>query len=124
MPLSSRIPRLPLADQGRCFFVCFASICLLYTLTRLLAARVAMLLAELAVLPWAHHFLDITWPVYKVLGLIGFRRPLALCCGGRFAAAAAWVPSAVSSTCWPMPSFLPCWCIGAAARSTPSSPCC
>ena len=41
------------------------------TLTRLLAARVAMLLAELAVLPWAHHFLDITWPVYKVLGLIG-----------------------------------------------------
>jgi len=48
------------------------------TLHRLLAARVVLLLAELAIMPWAHRALDITWPVYRVLGLIGLQAALAL----------------------------------------------
>lgn len=48
------------------------------TVHRLLAARVVLLLAELAVLPWAHHNLDITWPVDRVLGLIALQAGLAL----------------------------------------------
>ncbi|HML80747.1 MAG: HAMP domain-containing histidine kinase [Betaproteobacteria bacterium] len=78
MPLSSRIPRLPLADQGAQASLSASPHLPAVTLTRLLAARVAMLLAELAVLPWAHHFLDITWPVYKVLGLIGLQAALGV----------------------------------------------
>ena len=72
MPMSSRLPHLPLIRSGAT--PPLPSV----TLTRLLAARVVMLLAELAVLPWAHHFLDITWPLYKVLGLIGLQAGLGL----------------------------------------------
>ena len=72
MPMSTRLPHLPLIRSGAT--PPLPSV----TLTRLLAARVVMLLAELAVLPWAHHFLDITWPLYKVLGLIGLQAGLGL----------------------------------------------
>ncbi len=72
MPLSSRLAQLPLNGRG-------ASAPLpVVTLHRLLAARVVLLLAELAIMPWAHHALDITWPVYRVLGLIAFQVGLAL----------------------------------------------
>lgn len=72
MPLSSRLAQLPLNGGG-------ASAPLpVITLHRLLAARVVLLLAELAIMPWAHHALDITWPVYRVLGLIAFQMGLAL----------------------------------------------
>ena len=72
MPMSSRLPHLPLLRPGAT--PPLPSV----TLIRLLAARVVMLLAEVAVLPWAHHFLDITWPLYKVLGLIGLQAGLGL----------------------------------------------
>lgn len=72
MPLSSRFPHLTLSGRG-------ASAPLpAVTLHRLLAARVVLLLAELAVLPWAHNALDITWPVHRVLGLIAFQAGLAV----------------------------------------------
>ncbi len=72
MPLSSRLARKPLTGRG-------ASAPLpVVTLHRLLAARVVLLLAELAIMPWAHHALDITWPIYRVLGLIALQAGLAL----------------------------------------------
>ncbi|MDY0329549.1 MAG: ATP-binding protein [Thiomonas sp.] len=77
MPLSSRIPRVPLTGQG----ASAPSLLPAVTLTRLLAARLVMLLAEVAMLPWAHHFLDITWPLYKVLGLIALQTALAALLG-------------------------------------------
>ncbi|MEW6561418.1 MAG: ATP-binding protein [Pseudomonadota bacterium] len=72
MPMSFRLPPLTLLRPGA------APPLPSVTLTRLLAARVVMLLAEVAVLPWAHHFLDITWPLYKVLGLIALQAGLGL----------------------------------------------
>ncbi|WP_449371182.1 ATP-binding protein [Thiomonas sp.] len=77
MPLSSRIPRVPLTGQG----ASAPSLLPAVTLTRLLVARLVMLLAEVAMLPWAHHFLDITWPLYKVLGLIALQTALAALLG-------------------------------------------
>ncbi|MDD4886030.1 MAG: ATP-binding protein [Thiomonas sp.] len=75
MPLSTRFPHLPLSGQD-------ASAPLpAVTLHRLLAARVVLLLAELAIMPWAHHALDITWPVYRVLGLIALQAVLAVLLG-------------------------------------------
>lgn len=72
MPFSARLAHQPLSG-GR------ASAPLpVVTLHRLLAARVVLLLAELAIMPWAHHALDITWPVYRVLGLIALQAVLAL----------------------------------------------
>lgn len=72
MPLSTRLPHFPLTGRGA--FVPLPAV----TLHRLLAARVLLLLAELAIMPWAHHALDITWPVYRVLGLIVLQAGLAL----------------------------------------------
>jgi two-component system sensor histidine kinase RegB len=73
MPLSSRFPSPSLAGRGGAFAPLPA-----VTLHRLLAARVVLLLAELAMLPWAHHYLDITWPLDKVLGLIALQAGLGL----------------------------------------------
>lgn len=47
------------------------------TPNRLLLARLVLLLAELAVVPWAHHNLDITWPAHRVYGLLAVQAGLA-----------------------------------------------
>jgi len=72
MPFTARLAQPPLS--GRAASAPLPAV----TLHRLLAARLVLLLAELAVLPWAHHALDITWPVYHVLGLIALQAALAL----------------------------------------------
>ena len=46
------------------------------TIHRILAARVVLLLAELAMLPWAHYNLDITWPAGRVVALIALQAGL------------------------------------------------
>ncbi len=72
MPLTFRLPHPP--QGGRGAFVPLPVV----TLHRLLAARVVLLLAELAIMPWAHHALDITWPVYHVLALIALQAGLGV----------------------------------------------
>ncbi len=44
---------------------------------RLLLARLVLLVAELAVIPWANHNLDITWPAHRVYSLLGLQLLLA-----------------------------------------------
>jgi two-component system sensor histidine kinase RegB len=48
------------------------------TVHRLLAARVVLLLAELAMLPWAYRNLDLTWPASRVVGLIAVQAALGV----------------------------------------------
>lgn len=44
---------------------------------RLLLARLVLLVAELALIPWANHNLDITWPAHRVYTLLGLQLALA-----------------------------------------------